>query len=370
MLCRRLATPFFIALSLITLASCGGEDEAKVDPRYEEAGAFGVGNTTITKRDEVRGRDLTIEIWYPQDGASANAVPVENFVVDSSNRAIYVQLLADAPASCPSKESHSLRDAVPAVSGAPFPLLVFSHCHNCTRFSSFAIAERLASHGFVVAAPDHTDNTLFDDLAGNGVELNSDFLQVRALDMSFVIDTMLAGEANLEIDPERIGVYGHSFGAVTTGLVLQDDPRPIAGFAIATPMENPLLEGVEMAKIDEPVGFLVAVEDNSITELGNLFIRQNYDAAPTKAWKGEVADAGHWSFSNICALHPQFAACCGTDERQTDNMSFTYLPIESGVAIAQAYVTAFFAAHVNSDANAARYLGSERFTGVVAIEER
>ncbi len=186
--------------------------------------------------------------------------------------------------------------------------------------------------------------------------------------MSFVIDEMLAGTGGITVDPERIGVYGHSFGAVTTGLVLQNDPRPIAGFAIASPMENPLLQGVDIESITDPVGFLVAVEDNSITEIGNLFIRNNYRDVPSPAWKGEVADAGHWSFSDICAVHPQFDACCGTADRQTDGSAFTYLPVSDGIAIAQAYVTAFFAAHILDDANAARYLEADRFTGIVTID--
>ena len=358
------------AFALSLAAACDNGSEPEIDPRYEAAGPHAVGNKTLSATDDARGRTLTVEVWYPLDGPSSGGESVEQFVADEVERATYLQLLADAPAGCPSTQTSSSRDAAPSGEG-PFPLLVFSHCHNCVRFSSFALAERLASHGFVVAAPDHADNTLFDQLAGTGAELNAEFLQVRAADVSFVIDAMLAGDGGIEVDPARIGVYGHSFGAVTTGLVLQDDPRPIAGFAIASPMENPLLQGVEIDDIVDPVGFLVAVEDNSITELGNIFIRQNYEEAKTPAWKGEVADAGHWSFSDICAVHPQFGACCGMDERQTDNTAFTYLPIDEGIAIAQAYVTAFFASHILDDANAARYLSSaDRFTLRVTIEER
>ncbi len=346
--------------------SCGSDAEPTLDPRYESSGSFAVGNMTLAMTDVSRDRSLTIEVWYPREAAAGLGASVEDFVVDVADRAVYQGLLDEAPAGCPSTETGSQRDATPA-SGS-LPLLVFSHCHNCVRFSSFAIAERLASHGFVVAAPDHAGNTLFDDLAGDGVELDSEFLQVRAADISFVIDEMLAGTSGLAIDAERIGVYGHSFGAVTTGLVLQNDPRPIAGFAIASPMENPLIQGVDIESIADPVGFLVAVEDNSITEIGNLFIRNNYRDVPTAAWKGEVADAGHWSFSDICAVHPQFGACCGTADRQTDGSAFTYLPVRDTIAIAQAYVTAFFAAHILDDANAARYLEADRFAGVVTVD--
>jgi len=365
-------------LLLISLFACGGE--AELDLRYESAGAYPVGNTTIAVVDEVRSRSLTVEIWYPAAesarAAAAAGAPVESFVVDADERDQYLDLLTDAPPGCPSTATRSARDAEVAADG-PWPLLLFSHCHNCVRFSSFSIAERLASHGFVVAAPGHIGNTLFDDLAGQGVELGEEFLIVRAADISFVLDVLLdpasaalPEQLRATLDSERIGVYGHSYGAVTTGLVLQDDARPRAGLAIASPMENPLIGGVSIAEIDDPVGFIVAVEDNSITEIGNMFIRRNFDDVDAPAWKAEVSDAGHWSFSDICALHDQFAAGCGQGERQTDLTEFTYLPVATGLAVAQAYATAFFSAHLLDDGNALRYLAEPRPPELILIEQR
>lgn len=369
------------ALLLVVLAAavgCGSDDE--LDLRYEAPGPYPVGNTTIELTDTARSRALTVELWYPAAesarDAAASGSPVEDFVVDSTDRTTYADLLTTAPAGCPSTRTASAASAPASTAETSWPVLVFSHCHNCVRFSGFSIAERLASHGFVVAAPDHQGNTLFDDLAGTGVELDAAFLQVRGADIRFVIDTLLDADADAipadlrgKLDPERLGVYGHSFGAVTTGLVLQDDPRPKAGFALASPMENPLLEGVLIANISDPIAFLVAVEDNSITEIGNLFIRRNYDDATVPAWKAEVADAGHWSFSDICAVHPQFAACCGTDMRQTDLTEFDYLPIDQGIAIAQAYVTAFFRAELTNDSSARRYLREARPEAQVTVEQ-
>ncbi len=358
---------------LVAALSVACSDPAGLDASFEQPGLFPVGNTTIFITDE-SGRTLPVELWYPAD-ESARAialagVPVEDFVVDGSNRDTYVQLLSSAPAGCPSVQAHAARDSAPAESAESWPLLVFSHCHNCVRFSSFSIAERLASHGFVVAAPDHVDNTLFDDLAGTGAPLSQEFLQIRAADMSLVLDVLLdpssadmvgvpAGLSGM-LDSQRVGVYGHSFGAVPTGVVVQNDPRPLAGFAIASPMENPLLPGVRMSDIQKPLGFLVAAEDNSISELGNMFIRNNFRDANPPAWKGEVIDAGHWSFSNIAGLDEQFAAGCGEANRQTDDTMFSYIANDTGIAIAQAYVTAFFYAHVMGQTSALDYLDIAR----------
>ncbi len=365
-------------LPVLFLLACGGE--AELDLRYEAAGAYPVGNTTIVVVDSARSRTLTVELWYPAAesarAAAAAGAPVESFVVGSDERDQYRELLSSAPSGCPSTATRSARDAEVAAAGS-WPLLVFSHCHNCVRFSSFSVAERLASHGFVVAAPGHIGNTLFDDLAGEGVELGAEFLSVRGADISFVLDVLLDPAATVvpealrgALDSERVGVFGHSYGAVTTGLVLQDDARPRAGLAIASPMDNPLIGGVAIAEIDDPVGFIVAIEDNSITEIGNMFIRRNFEDVAAPAWKAEVSDAGHWSFSDICGLHEQFAAGCGQGERQTDLTEFTYLPVTTGIAVAQAYATAFFSAHLLDDGKAVRYLAEARPSELVFIEQR
>ena len=44
----------------------------------------------------------------------------------------------------------------------PHPLIVFSHGNSGFRRQSTFLTTHLASRGFVVAAPDHTGNTLFE----------------------------------------------------------------------------------------------------------------------------------------------------------------------------------------------------------------
>jgi hypothetical protein len=136
-------------------------------------------------------------------------------------------------------------------------------------------------------------------------------------------------------------------------------------------MENPLLPGVKVADLDVPLLFLVAAEDNSIGELGNDFIRQNYEDANPPAWKVEVADAGHWSFTNICGLVEGFSAgCTDEDVRQTTGEPFTYLDIDVARGIAQAYTAGFFAATLLDDAAAREELAVSRPEGTVQAEGR
>jgi dienelactone hydrolase len=356
----RMSRPWFALLLLV--AACGGGPSPKIE--VESAGPYPVGTTRFTLEDTARGRTLPAQAWYPADEAArADAeagFPVEDFE-DEPNRATYAAMLDAAPPQCPSKRTHAAVDA--AAAPGPFPLVMSSHCHDCTRFSTFTIAERLASFGFVVVAVDHTDNTLWDYLDGTDVDLNQDFLPVRAADVRFALDDALV---RFDVDPEHIGVMGHSFGSVTAGEVAQDDDRIDSAFGIAAPMDNPLISGVHIAELDLPIGFLVAVEDNSITEIGNELLRGNFTDAPAAAWKIEVADAGHWTWSDLNGTSDAFPAGCGDDTRQTTGEAFTYLDPATGRNLAASYVTAFFLATLEDDAAAEAYLTSERGDGVTA----
>ena len=78
--------------------------------------------------------------------------------------------------------------------------------------------------------------------------------------------------------------------------------------------------------------FVVAKEDNSITEFGNKFIRDNFTDATVPAYRIEVPDAGHWSVSDLDGLVDIFKAGCGDAVRQTDGTDFTYLDPSSAAA--------------------------------------
>ncbi|MCA9691345.1 MAG: dienelactone hydrolase family protein [Myxococcales bacterium] len=346
---------------------------------YEEPGPHPVGNTRFTLVDPDRGRTLQVEVWYPADATAADAAaqgqPIEDFV-DGPDHQRFVDLLPAAADPGTRRQTSSARDAAPAPDGL-WPLVAFSHCHGCVRFAKFSVAERLASHGFAVVAPDHQGNTVFDALDDMNAPLNGEFLATRAGDISAVLDAALDPDAaevpalvRGRFDPARVGVMGHSYGATTAGLVAQDDPRVLAAMPIAAPIENPLLPGPLLADIHVPVFFVLAVEDNSILELGNNILRNNFKIANSPAWLAEVSDAGHWGFSDICGLIPEFAAGCGEGVRQTDGAPFTYLDVDVGRGLVGAYATAFFDAHLRGSDEGAAYLEAAHPEGVVTIKAR
>lgn len=103
----------------------------------------------------------------------------------------------------------------------------------------------------------------------------------------------------------------------------------------------------------------VAVEDNSITEFGNMAIRQNFSDANSPAWKLEFADTGHFAFSDLAGLSDDFAAGCGEGERQTDGTPFVYADPFEVRRLAAGRITAFFALHLLGDDEALAQLEAE-----------
>jgi predicted dienelactone hydrolase len=173
------------------------------------AGAAQVGVTTrtFTKTSVTTGDPRVLEtvIWYP------------------------------AVARTGTREELGLRDA--KVRRGRFPLVVLSHgtCGLPTETTYLTMA--LAKAGFVVAAPPHVGNT-GNDPNCLATDVFVDSAANRPADVRFVIDSMLA----LADDPasplagrlhtDRIGVSGLSFGAYTTLLALQQDPRVTAGLVL------------------------------------------------------------------------------------------------------------------------------------------
>jgi len=233
--------------------------------------------------------------------------------------------------------------------------------------------ERLASHGFVVVAPDHEGDTLFDRLEESESALNNALVDVREADIRFLLDAVLGGEVlpeGVTADASQVGMLGHSIGSVTAGRVTQNDTRITAVVGLAAPMENILYGDVLMELITVPLGLLEATEDNSIGVRGNVFIRENFSKANTPAYKLDVVDAGHWSVTNIAGLIDGFLPGCGDDIRQTNGEPFTYVSVESANGHTATFVTAFFAGHLLDDATGLELLRSNPWPTAAPLQVR
>lgn len=125
-------------------------------------------------------------------------------------------------------------------SGAPFPLIIYSHGFTSTRAGGAYLANQLASLGYVVVAVDYP----LTNFSAPGGPNAKDVINQPA-DVSFIIDALLDKNATrghvLEdlVDASRIGATGISLGGLTTTLVTfhpeMRDPRIRAALSIAGP---------------------------------------------------------------------------------------------------------------------------------------
>lgn len=97
-----------------------------------------------------------------------------------------------------------------------FPLVVFSHGFGASGPAYAPLLERFVREGYVIAAPTFP---LSSSGAPGGPKL-TDYVNQPG-DVSFVITRMLrlartGNGLRKTIDPQRVGVFGHSLGAITT----------------------------------------------------------------------------------------------------------------------------------------------------------
>ena len=128
------------------------------------------------------GKPLAIGIWYP---SQATAKPL-------SLGPTTMTVAADAP-----------------VNGKALPLIVMSHGTGGSFLGHFDTAVALADAGFVVVAMTHTGDNYAD-------QSRSVDIMDRPRQVSRVIDHMLSTwQARAVIDPQRVGMFGHSAGGFT-----------------------------------------------------------------------------------------------------------------------------------------------------------
>src|SRR5262249_33919135 len=160
-----------------------------------------------------------------------------------------------------------------------FGLVLFSHTSLGHRRQSTFLTTHLASHGYVVAAVDHTGNTFAEFAKRSGAGPLSPeareahlarIIADRVPDLRFLLDQMLggaAGEVSARIDDRRIGLVGWSFGGWAVLAALEVDARFGCVVALAPGGSSNPLPGIIPATLSfdwkraVPTLYLVAERD-------------------------------------------------------------------------------------------------------------
>lgn len=274
-------------------------------------GPLPVGVQSLDLTDASRQRPLPVEVWYP----AADAHRGQD--LGEATRDNY-ELLPGFPAVW----QEAARDA--AARPGSYPLVMFSHGFGGHRRQTTFLCAHLASHGYVVAAVDHTGNTITDIMqmmlqAQMGTPPPQtaaslrEFIEARPADVIFVLDQLLAGAVPAVaplIDRERIGVAGHSFGGWTTLMVARDRriraalPLAPAGGWTSMPAQ-PLIDALDLNwGRDVPTLFLVAEKDTLLPLRG---MREIFERTHATKRMVVLRNADHMHFCDrIAEVHEMF----------------------------------------------------------------
>ncbi|MBI2376353.1 MAG: hypothetical protein HYV07_20330 [Deltaproteobacteria bacterium] len=248
--------------------TCGGK--APLAAR----GPFPVGVRTI----DVDG--LAIEVWYP---AIEGARDVGSFY--DLRDWLHAEGQAKVEAGVLKMPVEAARDAPPA--DGPFFAVVFSHGLAAYRSQSTFLTTHLASHGFVVLAPDHLSRGLARLLAG-AMPSFEDAPQELMKAIAFARGPRDARLPN--IDSSRIATAGHSAGAGSSAAVALD-PAARVWVNLAGTSSDPAPA--------VPALFMTGSHDGVVPSSQT---RAAFEAHTSTASYFELNAAGHLVFSDICEI--------------------------------------------------------------------
>jgi dienelactone hydrolase len=217
-------------------------------------GPHAVGVTTLDVADpQDPVRRLPTDVWYPVDAAWLGS-----------------EAICEAPH--PFAQRHEAFVDAPAT-GGPLPLVAFSHGNAGLRRQSTFLTTHLASHGFVVVAPDHSGNTFAEMLALDEQQRKDVHRFARARrpgDLRAAIDAALCADPRIpRVDCARIGALGHSFGGWTAFKMPRTDARVRAVCGLA-PASEPFVGRRAFDEDELPLAvpsLVIAGEDDCLVDI-------------------------------------------------------------------------------------------------------
>ncbi|MBI3681181.1 MAG: family membership [Acidobacteria bacterium] len=303
-------------------------------------GSFAVGRAIYDWTDDAKldvlapvpgtKRELLVWIWYPS--AAGQSVAMDDYVPAQMR-------VAAGPASGPWRlltrdaskvHSHSTRDSDVSPQQRSYPVVIMRAGASAGVVGYSALAEDLASHGYVVVgfdAPYRTGLVVFPDgrvmrrTPENNPELcagqeqaqqagcMNKLLAAWTADIAFVLDRLqrlnsseASGKFTGRLDLTRVGVFGHSFGGATAAQFCHDDSRCKAGIDV----DGQPFGSVIQAGLHQPFMFLLSDHGDSSDAVSRQIlanIQSIYDRLPPDGrLRIAIRGANHFTFSDDGAL--------------------------------------------------------------------
>jgi dienelactone hydrolase len=314
----------------------------------------------------VNTRELMVSLWYPampSGGRRARYMTPAESELQLTSRGI----TGVPPDVLSTTRTNAVTDAAPAGRQRALPLVVFSPGFTNSRSVLTALAEELASHGYVVAGIDHTYESFATAFPGGRVTTclaretrrrGQGFWEKvtagRAADVCFVLNE-LTGEhpawpgAGL-IDPSRVAMAGHSAGGAAAIAAMLADSRIRAGIDMDGATHAPVPDD----GLSRPFLFL-GKQSNYTPGSEGAVTTWERDWKLLTGWKRWLLVAGaiHASFTDLALLADQVGIDTGAGLSGARSLDIT-----------RAYVRAFFDQHLRSKPQALLEQPSRRYPEV------
>ncbi|WP_084678252.1 alpha/beta hydrolase family protein [Actinopolymorpha alba] len=362
---RRLGTlATVVAAGLLTLAGTPASAGPVVETHRtatatpylpKPTGAHLVGTTSLHLKDtsrpdpwvpEAEARELMVSLWYPARSRAERPAP---YMTPKESELLMAGagVTGVPPEVLSGTRTNAYNDAKPAGGKRSLPLAVLSPGFTWPRSSLTALAEDLASRGYVVVGIDHTYEsfaTTFPDgrvatcaaceVPGEGGdEFGTKVVKGRAADISFVLDELTGAHPKWQgaslIDPSRIAMAGSSIGGASVAETMLRDSRVRAGINMDGTMFAPIPE----PGLSRPVLFL-GQEAHGPAGFDPTWERDWKRLTGWKRWL-VVAGSVHASFTDYDLLTQQIGVDLGSE-----------LAGPRSVEITRRYVRAFFDLHL------------------------
>ncbi len=247
-------------------------------------------------------RHLMVSVWYPAATGRGPHVAYAS-ALESSMFVELFDVRGAEPDALTRVRTHA-RAGVPVLrSAGRLPLVLLSPGFGTPRWLQTAIAEDLASRGYVVAGVDHTYEAAaitFPDgrvigcvLCARADKDPAAIVRSRAEDLSFVLDRLLGSPRRWPVDPGRVAVAGHSLGGAAAAAVMLADARFDAGINMDGTFHHDVTR-----ELDRPFLMMGAASHADPSWPATW--------AHLTGWRRwlEVAQVEHFSFSDAAAFGP------------------------------------------------------------------
>jgi alpha-beta hydrolase superfamily lysophospholipase len=281
-------------------------------------------------------RRVPLTVWYPAAGDASPLAPyVPGLSKISAGLEASGELSAIQVAGLGVVTANAHAGAPVASLDATYPVVLLSPGNATNVIFYSALAEDLASHGYVVIGVDHPYQSAAVDI-GSGVAVYAGDgppgagvvgkIEERVADLRFVLDRLAHDAAGLSrlqgrLDLEHVAVVGHSNGGIAAAEACRVDPRLSACVNI-----DGQAAGGPFSAAGPPIAprtpFLFLTKETTL----HPALEAVFEAAPRNAYRVVVPAAAHGDFADGARFEPRPLPVDGTAD--------AVLTIERGFTLA------------------------------------